>query len=368
MPLTLIAGFSMLLFTGFQQSNGAIPSELMEVKGVEAQTSGLNDGQPQDWERHDPSNIIKFEGKYLIWVTEHARNNGFSDCRIILLSSSDGLNWTFEQIALEKNLSTAWDDGGVLTPYVVPYQDKYYLFYLGVNRDFKKENTDRRGMGYVVADSPHGPWRRPPENQVLLPGDKDAWDGLSVDDPNIIRRGEKWYFYFKGRAMGRKTSETQIGFAVSDHLTGPYEKYEANPLFHGHAFTVTKFGNNLIALPGEVNKHLLWSSDGIHFTKGAVVKHKSTGVYNPADFEADGEGAPVEWFIDVVPGFPRVLRRVDLIYPGAGRSIRCAVPNTSSSSRKGMTSLPAAVTACCDPRLHGLKNMRAFWRKSAVAI
>ncbi|MCZ6673671.1 MAG: hypothetical protein O7C75_12130, partial [Verrucomicrobia bacterium] len=233
------AGLLIQLFAGCGKANTSMPLELRELKSVEAPASGLDDQQPTNWERHDPSNILRYQGKYLLWVTEHARGNGFSDCRIILLSSPDGLEWTFEQIALDKNPSKAWDDGGVLTSYVVPYLDNYYLFYTGVEKDFKDPQSEPRGMGYVIADSPYGPWKRPPANQILFPGKKGAWDELCVDDANIIRRGDKWYFYFKGRAMDSEASESQVGYAVSDNLTGPYEKYEANPLFHGHAFTVT---------------------------------------------------------------------------------------------------------------------------------
>lgn len=291
-----------------------MPLELQQLKGIEVNASGLKDHQPPTWERHDPSNIIKHQDKYLLWATEHRPGTGFVDCRIILFSSPDGLDWTFEQIALDQNPSKAWDDAGVLTAYVVPYENKFYLFYTGVSTEFENANTSRRGMGYVVSDSPYGPWERPPSNQVLLPGGKGAWDELCVDDANIIRQGNQWHFYFKGRAMGGHSSDSQVGYAVSDKLTGPYKKYEANPLFHGHAFTVTKYGDGLLALPGAHNQYAFWSSDGIHFTKGAAVKHKSTGVYNPADFEPNAKGAPVEWFIDVVPASPRILRRVDLAY------------------------------------------------------
>lgn len=314
----IVAILFILALVGCKPAIIVMPVELQELKSVEAKASGLDDQQPTNWERHDPSNIIKHEGKYLLWVTEHRKGTGFLDCRIILLSSPDGLDWTFEQIALDRNPAKAWDDSGVLTSYVVPHENKYYLFYTGVSSEFKSSQTSRRGMGYAVSDSPYGPWKRPPSNQILLPGEKGAWDELCVDDANILRRGDRWHFYFKGRAMNSEPGESQVGYAISDNLTGPYEKYEANPLFHGHAFTVTKYGDGLLALPGAHNKYALWSSDGIDFTKGAAVNHKSTGVYNPADFEADSRGVPVEWFIDVVPGFPRVLRRVDLQYETSG--------------------------------------------------
>lgn len=103
-----------------------------------------------------------------------------------------------------------------------------------------------------------------------------------------------------------------MGLAISDELTGPYEKYDANPLFKGHAFTVTKYDTGMIALPGGNHKRLLWSADGIHFVDGPMIRHKSTGVCNPADF-IDTRASLVDWFIDVIPIRPRKLYRVNLI-------------------------------------------------------
>lgn len=293
---------------------GDVPEALRNVSGVKGKATGLDDQQTAVLERHDPSNIIKFEGRYLLWVTEHPKNNGFSDCRIILLSSADGHDWRFEQIALDKNSAKAWDDGGVLTAYVVPHAGKYYLFYTGVPKSFKNSSIDKHDMGYAVADSPMGPWVRPAGNRILLTGGPGAFDELCVDDANILNWNGKWYFYYKGRATGSNPGGSQIGLAVSDSLTGPYVKHAGNPLFKGHAFTVTKYKNGLLALPGAGSPNVMWSTDGLHFAPGAKVKHKSTGVYNPADPKAGGGEGRIDWVINVVAGFPRRLERIDLVY------------------------------------------------------
>ncbi|MHC4993845.1 MAG: family 43 glycosylhydrolase [Planctomycetota bacterium] len=291
-----------------------VPTELQTVRGVEGHATGLDDKQPKDWERHDPSNIIRYEGRYLLWVTEHPRNNGFTGNRIIMLSSADGKDWRFEQVAFEKNPDRAWDDAGVLTAYVVPHGGRYYLFYTGVDKSFKNASIGKHDMGYAVADSPFGPWVRPANNRILLTGPEGAFDELCVDDANILRWDGKWYFYYKGRTAGDTASDSQIGLAVSDHLTGPYVKHESNPLFKGHAFSVTKYKDGLVALPGSNHRNVLWSTDGLRFKQGAELKHKSTGMFNPANFK-DGLGEDrIDWVINVIAGFPRKLHRIDLVY------------------------------------------------------
>ncbi|MDP6039486.1 MAG: hypothetical protein QGG64_13120, partial [Candidatus Latescibacteria bacterium] len=127
------------------ETNTQIPNlspNLQNLKSAPANASGLDDQQPTDWERHDPSNIIVYQDKYLLWVTEHIKGSGFlENSRIILLSSTDALNWKYEQIALERNPSDAWDNLSVLTAFMVPYQGVFYLFYTGVNTDFEDSNT-----------------------------------------------------------------------------------------------------------------------------------------------------------------------------------------------------------------------------------
>ncbi|MCD6303675.1 MAG: family 43 glycosylhydrolase [Planctomycetes bacterium] len=297
----------------------SVPPELTRITAAPAKTTGLDDHQAAGWHRHDPSNVIRYKDEYLLWATDNPGHNGFTDCRIILLGSPDVLTWKFKQVALEKNPARGWDDAGVLTAFVVPCDGRFYLFYTGVSKAFHDAAKDRRGIGYVVADSPLGPWRRPAHNQVLQPGPPGQWDDLCADDTNIIRRGDKWYLYYKGRKIGRSSAGTHVGLAVSDSLTGPYTKYKHNPLFNGHALTVTKYAEGLIALPGGRNRSLLWSADGIHFTPACALNHRSTGVYNPADFQPGGKPEPIRWFMNVfVPrGKPRQLQRIDLTYPPA---------------------------------------------------
>ncbi len=290
----------------------SVPEGLLRPKACAAVANGLDDRQLDGWERHDPSNVLKHEGRYLLWVTEHPDGTGWHYARIVLLSSADGLEWKFEQIALEPGKTGDWDDQAVLTAYVVPYEGRFYLFYSGVDKSFEHHNQTRRGIGFAVADSPFGPWRRKPDNQVLMPGDKGEWDELNCDDANIIRRNGKWWFYYKGRIIDAEPGQTYIGVATADELTGPYTKHPANPLFKGHALTVTKFQDGVIALPGGSNNRVLWSTDGVRFDEGGDLKHKSTGVFNPDDFNDAADGVePIEWIIDVLAQKPRKLYRID---------------------------------------------------------
>ena len=290
----------------------AIPRALLRPTASVAATTGLDDRQPDGWERHDPSNVLKHKGRFLLWVTEHPTGNCWHYARIVLLSSLDGFEWQFEQIALEPGKSGDWDDQAALTPYIVPHGGRFYMFYSGVDKSFTHHTQTRRGIGFVAADSPFGPWRKEIDKQILMHGDKGAWDELNCDDANIIRRDGKWWFYYKGTMIDRESVQTLIGAATADKLTGSYTKHPANPLFEGHALTVTKFHDGVIALPSGNNQRLLWSTDGVRFDEAGDFKHKSTGVYNPDDFDDDADDVkPIEWIIDVLRQTPRRLYRLD---------------------------------------------------------
>jgi len=76
-----------------------MPSELQGVRAVDAHAIGLDDGQPDGWERHDPSNILKHEGRFLLWMTEHANGSGFLlGSRIVLLSSADDIQSAYNRL------------------------------------------------------------------------------------------------------------------------------------------------------------------------------------------------------------------------------------------------------------------------------
>jgi predicted GH43/DUF377 family glycosyl hydrolase len=261
-------------------------------------------------ERHDPSNIIKHDGKYYVWFTEHPKGtSGWAKSSTIqYATSSDGYDWTIEGTAVSHGQPGEWDEQGTLTAYVVPNEGKFHLFYTGVGPEFKERHNSKTGIGYAIADSPEGPWDKCAE-PILWPTD-DEWECLNNDDTNIIYREGKWWLYFKGKPRNNDSAATQIGVAISENLTGPYEKHPANPLFKGHALTAWVHRDGVAAMTGfDVTGELLWSEDGIHFVKVKDLRNKSTGVYCPNNFKDGSNDDGVTWGFDVQAGRPRYIYR-----------------------------------------------------------
>jgi len=256
-------------------SENMVPLELQNPTKTYVKISGL--GRDSRFERHDPSNIIRFKGKYYLWFTEHPRGTTDKDGGywIRWATSPDGYTWTLHGKAIEKGQPGDLDEQNALTSYLVPYNGKFYLFYTATNY----AEFPRWGITYAVAESPDGPWQKSGV-RLLWPSDEESdWDCIRCDDTNIIFRSGKWWLYYKGRS--KKSKYTQVGVAVSDNLLGPYQKSPANPLFLGHAFSAWVHRDGVAAVSGmsKIGNMLLWSRDGLNFTVVSLFDNRSTGFY-----------------------------------------------------------------------------------------
>lgn len=275
-----------------------VPKELRTARQERVETTGLE--RDPAVERHDPSNIILHRGKYHFWFTEHEKfTSGFTHGYIRRASSEDGLDWTLHETCYASGEPGDWDEQTALTSYVVPHDGRFYMFYTGVPAELEDPQTDQRGIGYVVADSPEGPWRKELNEPVLRPGPEGSWDELCCDDANIIFRDGRWWLYYKGRTVGDDPMESQIGVAFADALEGPWRKHPGNPLFKGHALTAWVHRDGVAVMGGANQPDLLWSEDGLDFRPVVEFQNTSTGLYCPENFKAGVNRRGVEWGIDV---------------------------------------------------------------------
>ena len=137
------------------------------------------------------------------------------------------------------------------------------------------------GISCLVADSAAGPWALPSGVDVLVKPERDgkSWDADRVLNPRHVYLDGKWFMYYKGI---RKGVPTENGLAIADTLTGPYRKYERNPLLIGHGHFCWRYKHGMLMIPnfgdmaGERGERWIhWSEDGIHF----VPIEKSNNVF-----------------------------------------------------------------------------------------
>lgn len=279
-----------------------IPQELKEPNYYVCEIGGL--GYDPEWERQDPSNVIKVGGIYHAWYSKF-RPGGVNwgyDGTIFHAVSPDGWHWKEIDEAVGKGADGAWDSYGVITPYVVPWDGKYYLFYTGTRdeKPFKLRGT-KRNIGIAVAESPDGPWLKLDSNPVFSPGAKDEWDSLTVDDVHIIVRDGKFWLYYKGCTPETTAFDTKWGLAISDCVTGPYVKHPGNPVLgSGHCTCLWPHRDGIAALvdnAGPEKFTIQYSRDGIHFERTASIDHVDIGCapYDPDAFTNTKNARGISW-------------------------------------------------------------------------
>jgi len=173
--------------------------------------------------RRDPSDVIKVDDLYYVWYSKGTISPGY-DATVWYATSTDGNQWTEQGIALEKGPAGTWEGASVFTPNILVAEGRYWLFYTGTSREFKKKpfNPDSK-IGIAVSDSPNGPWERLATNPALTNSDdNELFDSHLVDDACLVVREGKYWFYYKGRQQGKGPGHTQMGVAIADQPQGPY--------------------------------------------------------------------------------------------------------------------------------------------------
>ena len=166
--------------------------------------------------RRDPSDVIKVGDMFYVWYSKGTISPGY-DATVWYATSADGHNWTEKGQAIAKGEPGSWDGASVFTPNILVAKGRYWLFYTGTFNDYHKKpfNPDSK-IGLAVSDSPDGPWERLPNNPILKNSNDPAqFDSHLVDDACLLIRNGKYYFYYKGRQLGKSARETQMGLALS---------------------------------------------------------------------------------------------------------------------------------------------------------
>ncbi|MDC0584741.1 family 16 glycosylhydrolase [Bacteroidales bacterium] len=129
-----------------------------------------------------------------------------------------------------------WDAHTIHNPSIYRVDGKYVMLYIG-NDTTKQDEWRTRAksagtqrVGMAIADSPYGPWKRFDKPMIDVSADSMAWDGYCTVNPGFLKHpnGEYWIYY---RAWDRRNDDRRkTGVAMAKKLTGPYAKYDKNPV------------------------------------------------------------------------------------------------------------------------------------------
>jgi len=170
------------------------------------------------------------DGKLYVYGTTEAieyngdtmRGNGYNNHSLTILSTSDMVNWTDEGFCDTQNLTNevsdsdekvknkwatkAWAPSGLAFDGDGDGKDEYYLFH-----------TNSGAVGYVMADSPTGPWVDPLKETLFagVPGVKWCFD------PAVLRddKGDA-YCYFGGGVWNENNEPASHPDGIANPKTG----------------------------------------------------------------------------------------------------------------------------------------------------
>ena len=301
--------------------NASAQAEIRTLKATYSEAKGI--GVEAGVMRRDPSDIIKVDDLYYVWYSKGKIAPGY-DATVWYATSPDGHTWTEQGMALAKGKPGGWDGASVFTPNILVAEGRYWLFYTGTSRKFGKPFNPDSKIGIAVSDSPDGPWERLATNPALRNSDAaEDFDSHLVDDACLIVRDGKYWFYYKGRQLGKSPAQTKLGVAIADRPQGPYVKHEGNPVIRGnHEVLVWPQGKGVAAMigttgPKEITRSIMYAEDGLHFSKTHNILYVPTaaGAYRTEAFTDSGIGKRIEWGVHIGKqrGSLPFIQRFDLV-------------------------------------------------------
>lgn len=291
------------------------------VKAVYSEAEGI--GPEKGVMRRDPSDIIKVGDLYYVWYSKGRISPGY-DATVWYATSPDGNKWTEKGMALAKGEAGTWEGASVFTPNILVADGRYWLFYTGTSKEYAKGFNPDSKIGIAVSDSPNGPWERLATNPALKNSDnRDDFDSHLIDDACLIVRDGKYWFFYKGRQLGKSPAQTQMGVAIADQPQGPYVKHEGNPIIQGnHEVLVWPQGTGVAAMigttgPKDITRSIVYAEDGLHFSKTHNVSDvpHAAGAYRPEAFTDRGMGKRIQWGVHIGKrkGFLPFIERFDFV-------------------------------------------------------
>ena len=235
--------------------------------------------------------VVGEDGRYHMFASRIPRHlpfhPGWMIASEIVRASSDSPEgpYHFEEIVLSARGAEYWDGRSAHNPRIVKHEGKYILFYMGSTHPFEDVESvsqltldskwcitarSNKRIGIAVSDCVSGPWERM-DTPILTTRPDSFYSFLTSNPAPVIEEDGKVFLIFKSRCYeGNQHGEMNIGLAVASHYKGPYNVVNEAPLFSREQF-------------GVIEDPFLWKdSDGFHLLAkdqhGTIGKEKGGGI------------------------------------------------------------------------------------------
>ncbi|GGB94892.1 beta-xylosidase [Dyadobacter sediminis] len=100
----------------------------------------------------------------------------------------------------------------------------------------------------------------------LIKADPEGWESGGAEGQAILKRGKYWYMLYSGNACCGDKCDYQVGFARAEKLTGPWTKYEGNPVLSGDSSWKCPGHGTVVTTPDNRYFYLHHAYSGTDFT------------------------------------------------------------------------------------------------------
>jgi len=116
-------------------------------------------------------------------------------------------------------------------PHLVKFGNKWYIYYT-----YYPSGASADGEIHVQeSDNVNGPYGN--DTLLLSKGPSGSWEDYRVGEPYVFERNGTYYLFYMGsRNTVEDMGPEKIGYATATSPTGPFTKYENNPVIDGTEF------------------------------------------------------------------------------------------------------------------------------------
>ncbi|MGC6455162.1 MAG: glycoside hydrolase family protein [Coraliomargaritaceae bacterium] len=234
--------------------------------------------------------------------------------------------YTTTGTVLKGERSGAWDSWSIHNPTVYKMGDKFVLLYMGsTGRDLgvsleevmamtKEEYmpyyyqlTATKRVGMAIADSLDGPWERVGNQPMVMAGESGDWDDRVTSNPAFIKHADgRYWLYYKGWDYASHEAvhgNRRYGISMSDNLTGPYKKYEGNPVVDFSPIDPRVQCEDAYVWQEDNQYHMIVRDMGFYNHEYGLMMHSSDGIHW-GEPEIAFKDAP-HYFDEKMPGLDR---------------------------------------------------------------
>jgi hypothetical protein len=182
------------------------------------------------------TSVLHTDGKYYLlysrWPKSAGHGGWVTCCEIGWAVSDTALGpWEIGGIALSGTGEDTWDRDCIHNPTMIPFEGKYYLYYMANrgNGEYWNHRNNQR-IGVAVSEHPAGPWKR--SEAPVINVTPDSHDHLMTSNPTAAIRpdgGILMVYKAVGDGVLPKGGPVVCGVAFAAHPLGPFRK-EPEPI------------------------------------------------------------------------------------------------------------------------------------------